>query len=276
MIVPASCTVTYFKILIAAVSGSTSTAITSAMNPYVLDEFTRSSASTALATVKPKTAVAWSAGSIPSGRDSVFQWARPARSLIEYDGPFPLRGRTTPSRNSSDAARIGAGRDRPHARERVHLVHDGDVLGRQPELVGDDLRDHCLVALALRRRAEDRDDAAERVDLDRRRVDGTGLGQVLGLRAELRVERGGHVAHVRHRRVDRQREPDPDVAARRPRFRLLAPQLVVARQLQRFVEDGLVVAAVVEPAGRRPVWKLIWLNQISPPDFFWIQSQSLG
>src|SRR5262245_2173667 len=103
MIVPASCTVTYFKILIAAVSGSTSTAITSAMKPYVLEEFTRSSASTALATVKPNTAVAWSAGSIPSGRDSVFQCARPARSLIEYDGPLPLRGRTPPSRNSSDA-----------------------------------------------------------------------------------------------------------------------------------------------------------------------------
>src|SRR5215468_1322621 len=103
MIVPASWTVTYFKIVIAAVSGSTSTAITSAMKPYVLEEFTRSSASTALATVKPNTAVAWSAGSIPSGRDSVFQCARPARSLIEYDGPLPLRGRTPPSRNSSDA-----------------------------------------------------------------------------------------------------------------------------------------------------------------------------
>src|SRR5215831_17026416 len=103
MIVPASWTVTYFKIVIAAVSGSTSTAITSAMKPYVLEEFTRSSASTALATVKPNTAVAWSAGSIPSGSDSVFQCARPARSLIEYDGPLPLRGRTPPSRNSSDA-----------------------------------------------------------------------------------------------------------------------------------------------------------------------------
>jgi hypothetical protein len=33
MIVPASWTVTYFKILTAAVSGSTSTAITSAMKP---------------------------------------------------------------------------------------------------------------------------------------------------------------------------------------------------------------------------------------------------
>src|SRR5436309_4981626 len=104
MIVPASCTVTYRRILIAAVSRSTSTAITSAMKPYVLEEFTRSCASTALATVKPNTAVAWSAGSMPSGSDSVFQWARPARSLTEYAGPLPLRGRTAPSRNSSDSA----------------------------------------------------------------------------------------------------------------------------------------------------------------------------
>src|SRR3989441_9150186 len=78
--------------------------MTSAMNPYVFDEFTRSSASTALATVKPNTAVAWRVGSGPSGSDSVFQWARPARSLTEYAGPLPLRGRTAPSRNSSDAA----------------------------------------------------------------------------------------------------------------------------------------------------------------------------
>ena len=90
--------------MIAAVSGSTSTAITSAMKPYVFDEFTRSSASTALATVKPNTAVAWSAGSMPSGSDSVFQWARPARSLMEYDGPLPAARRTAPSRNSSEAA----------------------------------------------------------------------------------------------------------------------------------------------------------------------------
>src|SRR2546421_3769509 len=103
MIVPASCTVTYFTIVIAAVSGSTSTAITSAMKPYVLEEFTRSSASTALATVKPNTAVAESAGSIPSGSDSVFQWARPARSLMEYGAALPLVRCTPPSRNSTSA-----------------------------------------------------------------------------------------------------------------------------------------------------------------------------
>src|SRR5712691_3869992 len=86
------------------VSGSTSTAMTSAMKPYVFDEFTRSSASTAFATLNPNTAVAWSPGSIPSGSDSVFQWARPARSLTVYDGPLPLFNLTAPSLNSTSWA----------------------------------------------------------------------------------------------------------------------------------------------------------------------------
>src|SRR5262249_60266449 len=40
---------------------------------------------------------------MPSGNDSVFQCARPARSFTEYDGPVPFRGRTAPSRNSRSA-----------------------------------------------------------------------------------------------------------------------------------------------------------------------------
>src|SRR5262245_49038224 len=104
MTVPASWTVTYFRIVIAAVSGSTSTAITSAMKPYVLEELTRSSWSTALATLKPNTAVACSPGSMPSGSDSVFQWARPARSFTVWDGPLPFFSLTAPSLNSTSLA----------------------------------------------------------------------------------------------------------------------------------------------------------------------------
>src|SRR5207249_7395652 len=78
--------------------------MTSAMKPYVFEEFTRSSASTAFDTPKPKTAVACRPGSIPSGSDSVFQCARPARSFTEYAGPFPARRLTAPSLHSSCAA----------------------------------------------------------------------------------------------------------------------------------------------------------------------------
>src|SRR2546426_373310 len=69
---------------------------------------------------------------MPSGSDSVFQCARPARSLTEYDGPLPARGRTAPSRNSTSATgrsiRWAAGRidlDRP----RVHRAGLRQVLG---------------------------------------------------------------------------------------------------------------------------------------------------
>jgi hypothetical protein len=41
---------------------------------------------------------------MPSGSDSVFQWARPARSLIEYEAPGPALRCTPPSRNSSASA----------------------------------------------------------------------------------------------------------------------------------------------------------------------------
>src|SRR2546422_3454451 len=121
------------------------------------------------------------------------------------------------------------------------------------------------MALALGRRAEDRDDAAERVDLDRRRIHGARLRQVLWLRAELRVERRGHVAHVGYRRVDGERKPDPDVAPRGPRRRLLAPQLVVARELERAIEGGRIVPAVVEPAARRAVRRRSGLDRGPSP-----------
>src|SRR2546430_6837620 len=77
--------------------------------------------------------------------------------------------------HGAEAARVGARRDGPDPRERVHLVHDRDLLGGEPELIGDDLRDDRLMALALRCRAENRDDTPERIDLDRRRVDGARL-----------------------------------------------------------------------------------------------------
>src|SRR5262249_23927342 len=35
-------------------------------------------------------------------------------------------------------------------------------------------------------------------------------------------------------------------------------------------------AAVVEPAGRRPVRKLIWLHEVLPADLDWIEAQPLG
>src|SRR2546425_2237800 len=107
-----------------------------------------------------------------------------------------------------------------------------------------------LMPLALGCRAENRDDTPERIDLDRRRVDGARLRQVLGLGAELRVERDRDVAHVGDRRVHRERQADPEIAAGRPRPRLLATELGVLRELERLVERRLVIARVVETTRR--------------------------
>ena len=68
----------------------------------------------------------------------------------------------------------------------------------------------------------------------------------------------------------------PTVAARGARLRLLATELVVARQLQRLVEDGWIIAAVVEPAGRRAIGKLIWLHEVAAPDFDRIEAEPVG
>ena len=78
----------------------------------MLDKVTRSSAATALATVKPKTAVACSIGSMPSGSDSVFQWPRPdgapernadwasaARMLSSFRMHWDLASGSHPSRD---------------------------------------------------------------------------------------------------------------------------------------------------------------------------------
>src|SRR5262249_60155711 len=89
-------------------------------------------------------------------------------------------------------------------------------------------------------------------------------------------EAGADVALFRPRRVRGGRERDPEVAAGRARRRLLAAQLVVARHFERLVEGSRIVAAVVEPAGRRPVRKLIWLHEVLPADLDWIDRQSLG
>src|SRR5206468_4117588 len=159
---------------------------------------------------------------------------------------------------------------------RVHLVHDRDLLGGEPELVGDDLRDDRLMALALGCRAENRGDTPERIDLDRRRVDGARLRQVLGLGAELRVERGRDVAHVRDRRVHREGQADPEITAGRPRPRLLATELGVLRELERLLERRLVIARVVQTTRRSSVWKRVGWDEIPSPYLCRVQAELAG
>ena len=124
-----------------------------------------------------------------------------------------------------------------------------DVVGRDAEDVGDDLRRGRLVALALRRRAERDDDLAEDVELDRRHL-------VVARELQLRVDEL-RLAEVVRAGVERRADADPEQL---PARLGVAPPLldpVVADQLERLVEAARVVAGVVDAAVRRLVRHLV-------------------
>src|SRR5256712_6395184 len=102
------------------------------------------------------------------------------------------------------------------------------------------------------------------------------LRQVLGLGAELRVERRRDVAHVGARGVHRERQPDPDVAAGRPRLRLLTTELRILRDLEGLLERRGVVARVIEAARRRPVWHRGGWDGVAPLHLGGIDAEPVG
>ena len=71
------------------------------------------------------------------------------------------------ARQHRAAARVGAGCRRQRG---AVALHDADILDAAAEIVGDDLRQRRLQALAVRGDAESRGDRAGRVDADRWRV----------------------------------------------------------------------------------------------------------
>src|SRR5262249_58015141 len=142
------------------------------------------------------------------------------------------RGR---GRRGRAADRCRAGRVRAEAVRRVvgvALVH-GDVLGRDAELLGDDLRERRLVALALRLDAELEDRLARRVNAQ--------LGRVEHLDPEDVVLPARAGADDLRERGEADAEQFPLIA----RPLLLLAQHVVADALQRLVERRLVFARVV-------------------------------
>ena len=199
------------------------------------------------------------------------------RVLDQLGLELPRGQRDGARADRAEAARVGARGDGPEAREGVHLVDDGHVLGREPQLVGDDLRDDGLMPLALRGRGEDGGDAPERIDLDRRGVHGARLRQVLGLGAELRIERRRHVAHVRDRRIDGQRHADAEVATRGaglPPARAAAPRSSPPRAPSRARRGSRRCRR-----GRR--WATRYgncsgLEQVPPPHLDGIEPEPLG
>ena len=142
--------------------------------------------------------------------------------------------------------------------------------GERPSRSDDDLRQHRLVALALRDIGGD-GDSAERIDVHRRHDTAPFFGPACS-----RASRGHHgreIAHVRHGRLDdgrrsrcrrcgRRRAPHRAgvsvrrAGPRRPRSRLRAD-----------------IAGIIKRAGRGPVRKFLRRYYISPDDVERIEFQ---
>ena len=143
-------------------------------------------------------------------------------------------------------------------------VLDDDVVDRQPELVGDDLGEGRLVPLALGLHADADDRRAGGVDAD--------LGAVEHLDAE-------DVERVRGTGADDLGEggdADPHQLAARALLLLLAQQVLVADLVQRLLQRGRVVAAVVLPAGRRLVGELLRLDEVLEAQLGRVDVQLVG
>ena len=135
----------------------------------------------------------------------------------------------------------------------VALLHV-DVLGLQAELLGDDLRERRLVALALRLDAQLQHGLAGRVDAE--------LGAVVHAQAGDLVL--GAVAGADD--LGERREADADQPALRTGLGLLAAKVGVPELLEREVHGRLVVARVVLEPGRRLVRELLRLDEVLPPE----------
>ena len=124
-------------------------------------------------------------------------------------------------------------------------VADLDVLGRDPELLGHDLGERRLVALALGLGADRDHRLARRVDAQ--------VGAV--------VHRQPEDVHVLARAgadaLGEERDADPHQLAAGPLLGLLAAQVLVAGDLHRDLHRLGVVAGVIRPAGRRLIRELL-------------------
>ena len=111
--------------------------------------------------------------------------------------------------------------DRPRAGQRIDLGDHVDVVGREAERIGDDLRRDRRMPLAVGRAAQPQRHVAARVDRhDRARVRAR---LRLAARALLGGLRERHIGHVGAGRLDAGRDADAVEAAVAARFRRAAP-----------------------------------------------------
>src|SRR5262247_768374 len=165
------------------------------------------------------------------------QPGREAASLVSH------LGRRTGESVAAEARAAAAKRADRLRRAQGVTVADDHILPGDSELVGDDLRERRLVALAVRAGPGDRRDLAGALDTDD---------------AALPAE------HVRGFHVGRDADAhDLATAARRG---LLATELVVSGELDDPVEGALVVAGVVRGTERCAMGKRARRDEVAPAD----------
>ena len=142
-------------------------------------------------------------------------------------------------------------------------VDDVDVVDRNLQFVGDDLRERRLVALAVRMRAGEDRHLPGRMDADVRAL----------VQARLRPERARHRRRREPTRLEVGGEADAEVPALFARRLLLTTERLVVEDLQGLVEGAGVVAAVVEQRDRRLVRELVGRDEVLAPDLDRIHPQ---
>ena len=159
------------------------------------------------------------------------------------------------------AARVGA---EPIGRGIGVALLDLDVLGRDAELLGQDLSVGGLVPLALRLGAEASDGLAGGVDPD--------LAAVEHLEAQDVEVLGRAGAHD----LGEARDADAHQLSSLTLLGLLAPQIGVADRVHGLAQGACVVAAVVLPAERRLVGELLRLDEVLHAELGGIHAELVG
>ena len=136
---------------------------------------------------------------------------------------------------------------------------DLDVGGGDAEFLGHDLREGCLVPLALALDAKLEDRLARGVHAQFRGVEHPEPGDVVVL-AGARADDFGEAG-----------DPDSHQLTLLPLLGLLFPQLLVAELVERELHGLGVVATVVLEAGGRHVGELLGLDEVLEPDVRRIQ-----
>ncbi len=137
-------------------------------------------------------------------------------------------------------------------------------VGRDADLLGDDLRERRLVALALAHAGHAYDGLAG------------GVHPQLAAVGHAEAEDVHVLARTGADRLGEERDADAHQLAALALLRLLAPQLVVPGDLEGDVERAFVLAGVVDPAGLGGVRELLGLDEVLPPQLDRVHLELVG